>query len=58
MREIIDQKIFSEPIGAGVKGATLIDAGEVVDEAAQNRAVVKHEGIDGDPLAGDPFDFF
>jgi hypothetical protein len=40
MREIIDQEIFSEAIGASVKGATLVDTREVVDEAAQHGAVV------------------
>ena len=58
MREIIDEEIFSQSIGPGVKGSAFIDAGEVVDEAAQDRAVVEHEGIDRDAFAGDALDFF
>src|SRR6266403_6359565 len=58
MREIIDQEIFSEPIGAGVKSAASIDAGEIVDEAAQDRAVVEHESVDGNTFARDALDFF
>src|ERR1043166_3495040 len=58
MREIIDQEVFSEPIGAGVKSAAFIDTGEIVDESAQNRAVVQHESIDRDAFAGDTLRLF
>ena len=57
MRKIVDQEIFSQPVGAGLERAALIDAREVVDEAAQDRAVVEHEGVDRDALARDALDF-
>ena len=58
MREIIDQEIFSQAIGASVKSAALVDTGEVVDEAAQDRTVIQHKGIDGDAFAGDALGLF
>ena len=58
MREIIDQEIFSEAIGASVKSAAFVDTGEVIDEAAQHGAVVQHEGIDGNAFAGDALGLF
>ena len=51
VREVIDEEIFAEAVGASVEGATSIDAGHLVDEAFENRAIVEHEGIDGDPFA-------
>src|SRR5688572_15588051 len=58
MREVIDQEVLSQPIGASVKGAALIDPGEVVDEAAQHGAIIQHEGIDGDAFASDALGLF
>ena len=58
MRQIVDEHVLAEAVGAAVEGAAFVDAGEVVDEAAQHRAVVEHEGVDGDAFAGDPFGFF
>ena len=58
MREIIDEQILAETVGAGVEGAAFVDAGQVVDEAAENRAVIEHEGIDGDAFAGQALGFF
>ena len=53
MRKVIDEEIFAEAVGPGVEGAAFLDAGEIVDEAAQDRAAVEHKRVDGDPLARD-----
>ena len=34
MREIVDEHILAEAVGAAVEGAAFVDAGKIVDEAA------------------------
>ena len=34
VREVIDEEVFAEALGAGVEGPAFVDAGEIVDEAA------------------------
>jgi hypothetical protein len=53
-RDIIDQEILSEAVRPGVKGATFVDAREIINESPQHRTVVQHKGIDRDALARDP----
>ena len=50
MRKVVDEEVFAEAVGAGVEGAAFVDAGHIVDEAAQNGAVVEHKRVDRDPL--------
>ena len=52
MREVVDEQVLTQTIRSRVEGAASVDAGEIVDKAAQHRAVVEHEGVDRDPLAG------
>ena len=51
--KVIDEEVFARPVRAGVEGAASFDAGHIVGEAAQHRAVVEHEGVDGDPIPRD-----
>src|SRR5882762_10261922 len=50
--DVVDEEVLAEAIGAGVERTTAIDAGHALDEGAQARAVVEHEGVDGDAHAG------
>src|SRR6185369_15216418 len=56
LREIIDEQVLPEPVGARVERPPLVDAGHAFDEGAEARAVVEHEGVDDDPAAGDALD--
>ena len=58
MREVVDEQVLTQTIRSRVEGAASVDAGEVVDKAAQHRAVVEHEGVDRDPFARNTFAFF
>src|SRR5690606_1238372 len=53
--EVVDEQVLAEPVGARVEGAAAVDAGHALDERAEARAVVEHEGVDGDAEARDPF---
>ena len=35
VREVIDEEVFTEAVGAGVEGAAFVDAGHIVDETAR-----------------------
>ena len=52
LREVVDEQVLAEPVGAGVERAALVDARHALDERAQARAVVEHEGVDRDARAG------
>ena len=36
VRKVIDEEVFTEAVRAGVEGAAFVDAGHIVDEAAQS----------------------
>src|SRR5208337_2539400 len=57
LREIIDQHVFAEMIGAGEQRAPSIDLRHLVHERAQTRRIVEHERVDRDPLARYPLHF-
>src|SRR2546425_11960852 len=56
LRQVVDEQVLAEPVRARVQRAALVDARHPLDEGAQARAVVQHEGIDGDAAAGDALD--
>src|SRR5467141_1166686 len=51
LRHVVDQQVR-----AGVERTPLVDARHALDEGAQTRAVVEHEGVDDDAAAGDALD--
>src|SRR3989441_10945331 len=53
LRHVVDQQVLAQPVRAGVERAPLVDARHALDEGAQARAVVEHEGVDDDAAAGD-----
>src|SRR5437867_12775880 len=53
LRQVVDEEVLAEPVRPRVEGAALVDARHPLDERAQARAVVEHEGVDGDAAAGD-----
>src|SRR6266705_6942429 len=53
LRHVVDEQVLAEPVRAGVERAALVDARHALDEGAQTRAVVEHEGVDDDAAAGD-----
>src|SRR5581483_7730624 len=56
LREVIDEEVLAEPVGARVERAALVDARHSLDEGPQARAVVEHERVDDDAPPGDPLD--
>src|SRR5580704_7492234 len=50
-REIIDQHVLAQMIGARVERAAAIDLGHLLHEGAQARRVIEHEGVDGNAFA-------
>src|SRR5690348_7806610 len=48
LREIVDQQVLAEAVGARVERAALVDARHPLDECPQARAVVEHERVDDD----------
>src|SRR5438309_4086532 len=56
LRQVVDEQVLAEPVRARVQRAALVDAGHPLDEGAQARAVVEHEGVDRDAAAGDALD--
>src|SRR5262245_60206377 len=57
MGEVVDEEVLTQTIGSRVEGAASVDAGEIVDEAAQHRAIIEHESVDCNPLAGNALGF-
>src|SRR5437899_6269716 len=57
LRHVIDEEILAETIRAGVERATLVDPRHALDEGAEARTVVEHEGVDDDAPARDALDF-
>src|SRR5207249_6271885 len=55
-RHVVDEQVLAEAVGPRVEGPALVDACHALDEGAEARAVVQHEGVDRDAAAGDPFD--
>src|SRR5437870_12078805 len=56
LRDVVDQQVLAQAVRAGVERAPLVDARHALDEGAQTRAVVEHEGVDDDAAAGDALD--
>src|SRR5256712_4701733 len=56
LRNVVDQQVLAQPVRAGVERAALVDARHALDEGAETRAVVEHEGVDDDAAAGDALD--
>src|ERR1700722_6389688 len=57
LRQIIDQHILAQMVGASVERASAIDLRHLLDESAEAWRVVEHKGVDRDPLARHPFNF-
>src|SRR5438046_10603209 len=57
LRHVVDEQVLAEPVRAGVERAALVDARHALDEGAQPRAVVVHEGVGDDAAAGDALDY-
>src|SRR5262245_535698 len=58
MGEVVDEQVLSQTIRSGIEGAASVDAGKIIDKAAQHRAIVEHECVDRDPLTGNALGFF
>ena len=58
MREVVDEQVLTQTIRSRVESAASVDAGEIVDKAAQHRAVVEHEGVDRDSFTGNALGLF
>src|SRR5256885_15863094 len=52
LRHVVDQQVLAEAVGPRVQRAALVDARHALDERPETRAVVEHEGVDGDAAAG------
>src|SRR5256885_16710666 len=52
LRYVVDQQVLAEAVGPRVQRAALVDARHALDERPETRAVVEHEGVDGDAAAG------
>src|SRR5262249_61407075 len=54
--QVVAEEVLSQPIRPRVERPPLVDARHALDEGAQARAVVEHEGVDGDTSPSDALD--
>src|SRR5581483_4179300 len=48
----VDEHVLAEAIRGGEESATAVDAGHLLHEGGEGVALLQHEGVDGDALAG------
>src|SRR6478672_6166501 len=53
----VDEHVLAEAIGGREEGAAPVDPGHLLDERGESVALLQHEGVDGDAVAGAALDF-